>query len=278
MPKVRSYEDDEYDMAPRRNDASVSSIVFGLMIIVALVVSAAAWMGGSMSKVEAGVGNALDTVARSTGLAVETVVVLGLDEAPALRDDVRALAMIEPGENMWRADPHRIRTRIEGSGKVVNVTVHRLWPSQVVVTASPATPTALWHDGASWQVVDTRGRVMRDEPPARYADLLKVSGDGGEAAMPDLKAALEAAPSLDGRIQMARLVDGRRWDVLLDTGVVVRLPGRGHLAEALDRFEALNRSEQIADRAIALADFRLRDRVFLRPSAAPGAAPAEGAA
>lgn len=278
MPKVKTYDDDDYHGAGPGGDASVSSIVFGLMIMVALVVAAAAWMGGSMAKVEAGMGNVLDSAARTTGLAVSSVVVLGLEGDPVLREEVRAAAMVEPGENMWRADPHRIRGRIEGTGKVVNVTVHRLWPNQVVITASPATPTALWHDGVAWQVLDGRGRVMQGEAAARHAGLLKVSGADGAGAMPALNAALASAPSLEGRVQLARLVEGRRWDVLLDSGLVLRLPGEDDLDEALRRFEALNRAEQLADRPLRLADFRLRDRVFLRPLQRAVAEAGEGAA
>ncbi|MEM0986342.1 MAG: cell division protein FtsQ/DivIB [Pseudomonadota bacterium] len=266
MPKVSAFDDDDFEIPARRADANVSSVVFGLMIIVALVVSAAAWMGGSMAKVEAGIGNALDTVARSTGLAVDDVVVLGLDGQPRLRDDIRAAAMVEPGENMWRADPHRIRARVEQTGRVVNVSVHRLWPDQVVITASPAKPTALWHDGGSWHVIDGLGQTMQNEPPAAHPTLLKINGPGADAAMPDLQAALDAAPSLRGRIQMAQWVDGRRWDILMQSGLIVRLPGKPRLAEAIERLETLNRQHALVDRPLSLADFRLPDRIFLRPS------------
>ncbi len=281
MPKVVTHDDDDYG-DPRRSDVSVSSVVFGLMIILALVVAAAAWMGGSMAKVEAGVGNVLDSVARTTGLAVSSVTVIGLDADPVLREQVLATAMIEPGENMWRADPHSIRDRIEATGRVVNVTVHRLWPDQVVITAHPATPTALWHDGEDWQVVDGLGRVMTGERPADHAGLLRVSGEGAAAAMPALREALAAAPSLMGRVGIAQRVDARRWDLLLDSGLVVRLPGETRLAAALGRFEALNQAEQLADRPLRLADFRLPGRVFLRPagpaSRHPGLRTTEGAA
>lgn len=274
MPKVKGFDEGDDGYAPREPGTSVLSVVFALMIMLALVVSAAAWMGGSMAKVENSFGNALDTMARTTGVAVETVAVLGLDDEPALRDTVKAAAMIEPGENMWRADPHRIKARIEGSGKVMNVTVHRLWPNQVVITAQPAEPAALWHDGVAWQVIDARGRVMTGARPDAHAELLKVSGAGADVAVVTLIDALQVAPSVTPRIQLAKHVASRRWDLLMDNGLVVRLPAADHLADALSRFERLNASRNLVDRPLAMADFRLERRVFLRPKTVLG----EGAA
>ena len=64
------YDDDEFEDAP---EVRISSVIFGLMMVTALIVAAAAWMGGSLSKVEMRFANAVDGVARTIGLSVDSV-------------------------------------------------------------------------------------------------------------------------------------------------------------------------------------------------------------
>jgi len=83
-------------------EVRVSSVLFGLAILTALIVAAAAWMGGSLSQVERRVGHMMDSSARSLGLAVQYVSVEGVPED--LAEQIRFAALVEPGENMFRAD------------------------------------------------------------------------------------------------------------------------------------------------------------------------------
>ena len=96
-------------------EVRVSSVVFGFVMLVAIVVATAAWMGGSMSQIENRFASFMDDTARTVGIAVNDVSIIGLEQDPALAQDIRAAAMIEPGENMFRADPHVIRRRVEGT-------------------------------------------------------------------------------------------------------------------------------------------------------------------
>lgn len=166
-------------------EVRVSSVLFGLVMLIAIVVALAAWMGGSMSQIENRFAGFMDDSARMAGVAVNEVAVLGLEQDPALQQEVRDAAMIEPGENMFRADPYIIRRRVESTHKVLNVRVHRLWPDQVVIIADAAEPVALWHDGTEWTVVDGLGRVIPDEHADDHPDLVRIAGHGApEAALP----------------------------------------------------------------------------------------------
>ena len=101
----------------------ISSVIFGLVMVVALIVAGAAMLGGSLSQVGQRFGSAMDGASRSVGLSVDTVEVIGLEHVPALARQVKASAMIEPGENMFRADPHIIRRRVEDTRLVTKVRV-----------------------------------------------------------------------------------------------------------------------------------------------------------
>ena len=270
MPKVKRVIEE----VDRREEVSVSSVVFGLVMVAAIIVAGAALMGGSLSRMESQMANATDGLARSVGLGVNSVTVIGLDHDPLLTAEVRGAAMVEPGENMFRADPHRIAERVEATQKVVNVRVHRLWPDQIVIMAEPARPLALHHDGADWHVIDTLGRVMPAEAPHTHAHLPKLSGEGAESAALAFVAAIEAEPELSQRIQLAERVNTRRWDLHMQGGTIVRLPLDAELEPALAELAALDLRTQLTGRRVTAIDMRVPGRLFLKPNAPV----AEGAA
>lgn len=252
-------------------EVRVSSVLFGLAILTALIVAAAAWMGGSLSQVERRVGNFMDSSARSLGLAVEYVSVEGLPEDVAAR--VRNAALIEPGENMFRADPYAIRKRIEDTRTVVNVQVHRFWPDHILILADPVQPVALWKSGVDWKIVDGLGRVI-PEPDGRIRKdtLLRVAGAGADVAVPRLVEAFNEFPHLAARVRLARRMTDESWDVEFDTGIIVRLPRDDMMAPAVRRLAFMERDNKILARRLETIDLRHAEQSFLTPDTVETAA------
>lgn len=265
MPKMKRVIEE----VDRREPVSVSSVLFGLVMIIALIVALAALMGGSLSRVETRLANTLDATARAAGLAVESVAVIGLEHDPELAAQVRAAAMVEPGENMWRANPHRIAERVDATRKVARVRVHRLWPDQIVIMAEPARPMALHEAGGTWQVIDTLGRAMPAQLAAEHADLPRIAGKGAPAAAATLIAALNATPEVGGALLRAERIAERRWDLHIAGGLVVRLPEDDHLPAALDQLAGLELRTALLERRLSRIDLRVQGRVFLAPPQVP---------
>jgi cell division protein FtsQ len=256
----------------------VSSVLFGLVMLVAIVVATAAWMGGSLAQIETRFGGFLDDTARMAGVSVNDVSVLGLEQNPALADAVRAAAMIEPGENMFRADPQLIRRRVESTRKVLNVRVHRLWPGQIVIIADAAEPVALWHDGKDWTVVDGLGRILPDANSTDFKTLVRLAGQGAPSAAPALVKALKEAPDVAARLAIATRIADRRWDVRLVNGATVRLPEDDTMESALDRLTKLQTRNALMQRPVTMIDLRNKGRVYLSPAQnADSRKPAEAA-
>lgn len=259
------------ELTPEREEVRVSSVLFGLAILTALIVAAAAWMGGSLSQVERRVGHFADTSARSLGLAVQYVSVEGVSEEVA--EQVRFAALVEPGENMFRADPYLIRDRIENTRKVVNVQVHRFWPNHILILADPIQPVAMWKTGDQWAVVDGLGRVLPEQGDGLKGNtLLRVAGAGGDVAAPYLVKAFNEFPQLAARVVLARRMAGERWDVQFDTGIIVRLPRDEMMPPAVRRLAFMDRDNDILARPLEAIDLRHAEQIFLTPESVATAA------
>ena len=172
---------------------------------------------------------------------------------------------------MFRADPKLIRHRVEGTRKVLNVRVHRLWPGQIVIIADAAEPVALWHDGKEWTVVDGLGRILPDANADDHKTLVRLAGLGAPLAAPALVKALKEAPDVAARLAIATRVADRRWDVRLVNGATVRLPEDTGMESALARLTKLQTRTALLQRPVTMIDLRNKGRVYLSPALEGGA-------
>jgi cell division protein FtsQ len=244
----------------------ISSVIFGLVMVVAMIVAGAAMLGGSLSQMGQRWGSAMDGVSRSVGLSVDTVEVIGLEHVPAVARQIKASAMVEPGENMFRADPHLIQRRVEDTRLVANVRVYRLWPDTVMIYADAAEPMALWNDGEAWTVVDNMGRLMPKVRPQDHLDLVKTIGEGGPEAAPALEKAFAIMPGLREQVDHARRVAGRRWDLVLRSGALLKLPNDESIAPSVLSFARMDEAGELTRRPLKQIDLRVTGRVFLTPT------------
>lgn len=243
---------------------NLSSIAFGVGMVIALIVAGAALFGGSLSKAEQRWASALDGTARSVGLAVEGVEVIGLEHMPELARQVRDAAMIVPGENMFRADPYLIQHRIERTKLVANVRVYRLWPDTVMIRADAAKPTAHWFDGEKWQLVDSFGRTLPSGEPFETTSLMQTKGLGAPEAVPPLNKALFEHPELRARMAIAERIAERRWNMTLQDGATILLPEDDRLPVALSQLAALLQAGPPSLAQIKKIDLRLQNRPTLQ--------------
>ena len=235
-------------------------------MVVAMIVAGAAMLGGSLSQMGQRWGSAMDGASRSIGLSVDTVEVIGLEHVPAVARQVKASAMVEPGENMFRADPHLIRHRVEDTRLVANVRVYRLWPDTVMIYADAAEPMALWNDGEKWSVVDSLGRLMPKVRPQDHAGLVRTVGVGGPEAAPALEKVFLVMPSLREEIDYARRVAGRRWNLVLKSGALVKLPNDENIAPSILTLARIDAVGELTRRPLSAIDLRVSGRVFLTPT------------
>lgn len=254
-----------------------SSVVFGLVMVLAVIVAGAALMGGSLAKIGDRVSGTMDGVAGTLGFAVADVKVVGLEEDPGLERLVSRMSEVEAGDNMFRADPHAVRRRIMSTGQVTEARVYRLWPNQILIHASPAEPVALWHNGESWKVVDSFGRIVDSLEARDHAELVRIAGKEAPDGTPALMRALRRHDALRQKLSYAQRVSTRRWDLKLRNGITIQLPADSRIDRAAIELADLDQSDGLTNRPVTRIDLRVPGKAYLKPerSVGAGSAPAE---
>ena len=233
--------------------------------LLALVAAAAyGWLSGAVAEALAEVRRTSLAALADAGWSVREIYVEGRVHAPP--EALRAALGVARGDPILAVDPARVRARLEALGWVRRATVERRLPDSLYVRLVERRPVALWQHRRKLHLVDSAGTVITDQGLEAFARLPLVVGDGAPQALPGLLRVIAGAPELARRLSAAVRVGGRRWNLRFDDRVDVKLPEQD-IAQAWARLVALQRDEQVLDRAIAVLDLRREDRVVVRAKA-----------
>ena len=251
----------------------LSTYAFGTVVAGAVMVAAAAWMGGSLASIDERIQSGFDSIAGATGFTVSNISVEGL--GPRAKADVLNVIGVERGHNMFRADPFLIKARIDKVDSISKVRVMRQWPNEVWVLADPRTPLALWQNEGRWQVVDQFGVTFESANPKDHNGLPRVVGENGGAAAPELIEILKDYPSLAERVDTALRIGGRRWDLRLNSGLEIAMPEDAGFVEALEQVMKLHDSTGVLNGGASRLDVRDPVHFAIMPEAEVASLPVQ---
>jgi cell division protein FtsQ len=187
------------------------------------------------------------------GFRVQSVRVVGAEktEMPALHEAVG----VRKGEAIFAIDLQRTKQRVEGLPWVRVATIERSLPQTLIVRIVEREPLALWQRNGVVSLLDSTGTVVPDAPLVAFGDLPLLAGEGVPGAAPSLMTMLYEETDLAPRVTAASYVEDRRWNLLLDDRVWVKLPQTGALP-AWRRLAHEERQNGVLRRNILAVDIR----------------------
>ncbi len=240
-----------------------------LAIVAVLVIGIAAaggwwlWKDGWLSRTQEQFKWRLVAMTADLGFTVQEILVVGRRETP--RQDLLDTLRLDRGAPILAFDPEPARQRLEALPWIRMATVERRLPDTVMLRLVERRPMALWQNQGKFALIDHEGEVILRRDLERYADLLVVVGEDAPAHAAELLRVLGTQGSLLARVRAAVRVGGRRWNLLLDNSIDVRLPERDATG-ALARLAEYQRTHKILERDIQVLDLRLPDRLIVRRS------------
>lgn len=198
------------------------------------------------------------------GFTVEDVLVTGRTETK--REDLLDAMGVVRGAPIMAFDFDAAKARVEGLPWVLSARVERLLPDTLVVHLIERRPIALWQSQGEFSLIDEEGKIITREDLGRFARLIHIVGDDAPNHVGGLLELLDTQPELKTLVTAAVRVGGRRWDLLLEGGVDVRLPEDG-APQALARLVDFNRETGALGREVKILDLRTPDRVIVRRGA-----------
>lgn len=255
-----------------------SAIILGVVVLTlggGAIAGYALWKSGAVDDARAWIEGIARRVTGFAPFPLEDVTVEGRKHVT--KDAVLKALSANRGDSLLTVDLHAARERLERIEWVDHAAVERRWPDTIHVALRERQAVALWQstgintDGRpviEYVLIDRYGRKVRTVDPAESQVRLLLSGVGAAEEVAGLFLLLQDARPIADRLRAAVFVGQRRWNLILDGGLQIRLPEEG-AGEALKRTLELDRSDQLLSRDLSVIDLRLPDRITLRRAGAP---------
>jgi cell division protein FtsQ len=188
------------------------------------------------------------------------------DVSEDLGEQIRIAAFVTLPASSLEVHVAAVRDRIESLHAVERARVRALPSGVLEIRAIERVPVVVWRHGEAVVLLDQRGvRVAEVDSRLRRPDLPLIAGEGADRQVPEALALLAEAGPIRNRVRGLVRMGGRRWDVVLDRGQVIRLPEAAPVA-ALGRVMALQVAEGLLERDLTVVDMRDPRRPMLRLS------------
>jgi cell division protein FtsQ len=232
-------------------------ILTGALVLAAFVV--ALFAGGYIGRTAAAVDNGVAATMDGAGFSISRVHLIGNGRTPA--EQIVAALGFKPGQPIFAADIQSARLRLERLPWVADADVRRHYPDDISVRIAEKLPFALWQadDGKLW-VVERDGGLITTDGVEQFRGLPLLAGEGGSAAA-DIVDAISQHRAVSARVRAYQRVSDRRWNLILDDGVMVKLPEQNWQKE-LDALEHLIIDKGILERDVVEIDLRSPTQYF----------------
>ena len=246
-----------------------ATLVYMPLIALAIIGWRVAANDALRGMIETKVVTLVEQFAARPEFAVRGVTVVG--GTSELHADVRLALGIQRGMSSLRFDVEELRHRVEALGAVERATVQFDPQGTLRVAVVERIAVVLYRRPDKVLVMLDHGGVEIGPAVHRadHPDLPVILGAGAQDRVGEVIALLAAAPDIVPRLRAFVRVGERRWDIVLDRDMVIKLPGDASI-DALSMVMALHYGEELLDRDIGVIDMRLPDRPALRMQ--PGAA------
>lgn len=214
----------------------------GLAVVVAL------WTGKVLDQAAKRTDTATGAVVSKAGFAVSKVHLDGNHRTSAVA--IMGVLGLRGGQSIFGVNLQAARARLLTLPWVAQAEVKRHFPDDISVRIVERVPYARWQNERGLVVVERQGHVITGEGLDKFSKLPLLMGDDAPQNAADFVEAVARHRAVAKRIAAYQYQSGRRWNLLLNDGVVVKLPEAGwdkELAE-LDRL--------IVDKGILESDIR----------------------
>jgi cell division protein FtsQ len=195
------------------------------------------------------------------GFAIEDVKVSGNRETSEI--DILERLGLDGTTSLVALDVKDARAKLADLPWVQDVSVRKVYPGTIEIALKEREAFAIWQHGNDLSLIEKNGSVIAPLRDNKFSSLPLFVGRDAETAAAGFADEFDNWPEIKARVKAYIRVAGRRWDLRLDNGIVVKLPEH-NVPRAMDMLATLEGEEGLLERDIAAVDLRLEDRTTVR--------------
>lgn len=223
------------------------------MAVVILTAAAAMFTGGVIPRTVRTTDMAASGLVSRAGFGLAEVHLSG--NVRTSSDDIMAALAAKAGESIFAVNLRAARDRLLALPWVAEAEIQRRYPDDISVRIVERVPYARWQTPNGVGVVERQGHMIAPDQNGKFANLPLLVGDGAPDHAQGFIEAVGRHRAIVKRVKAYQYVSGRRWNLILDDGIVVKLPETG-LDVRLKELDRLIMDEGILETNIREIDLR----------------------
>ncbi|RCL00707.1 MAG: cell division protein FtsQ [Candidatus Tokpelaia sp. JSC189] len=207
---------------------------------------------------------AFNVTAAMAGFSVNKVNIIGNRQTSEI--DIFSALSLDCGISLPGFDIEKARAAIAVFPWIESVSVQKIYPDQVNISVVERQPIAIWQHHGSVDIIDREGNIIVPYRRAFSRGLPLLVGQGAARQAAAFLKEIKPFSTIRQHARAYIRIGGRRWDILLDNGVRIKLPEKDvsrHLAAAL----MMQNRNSLFFRDVEIIDLRLDDRITVGLSA-----------
>lgn len=194
------------------------------------------------------------------GMVLENVLIDGHHNLST--SEVAATLNADVGTPILSIDLDKVRETLTKNEWVKNAVIERRLPNTIYVKITEREPIAIWQNDKKLYLVDESGSIITPSDISKFANLLHIVGSDAPLHIASLKLDLDSDEALKKRIISVVRYGERRWNILLEQDITVKMPENG-FAKAYKYLSKLNENNKLFDHNYKVIDLRDEAKYFL---------------
>jgi cell division protein FtsQ len=230
------------------------------VVVVILTVVAAVLTGGVIDRTVNKTDAAATALVNHAGFGVAQVHLSGNTRTRS--DDLMAALGVRAGQSIFAVNLRQARLRMLALPWVTEAEIKRHYPDDISIRIVERLPYARWQAPVGPVVVARQGQVITGDDAGKFATLPLLLGAGAPEHAQGFLEAVARHRAILKRVKAYEYQSGRRWNLILDGGVVVKLPEIGWDGQ-LKELDRLIVEEGILEHDIKEIDLRPPSYIFV---------------
>lgn len=229
------------------------------IVVVILSVGAAIITGGVVPRTVKKTDAAANAMVGHAGFGIAQVHLNG--NIHTRSDEIMGALGIKSGQSIFAVNLATARAHLLALPWVADAEIRRRYPDDISVSVVERVPYARWQTPNGVELVERRGHVITNDDGNKFANLPLLIGDGAPEHAQGFIEAVAAHRAIVKRVKAYQYQSGRRWNLILDNGVIVKLPETAWEVQ-IKELDRLIIDEGILETNIREIDLRPDSRFF----------------
>lgn len=223
---------------------------------------------GDYTKLRIETTRALDATQKSTGLVLQNILLDGHTYTPKEKIISAITGKEEEGKiyigyPILDIDLWQIKANLEKLTWIESASVTRQLPSTLSISVVERQPMALWQDNNKVSLIDRGGKVINETNLEKFSNLIILVGSNVPYHAGHFLKFISSTPDITKMISSGVLVNGRRWNVNLKSGILIKLP-EDNPETAWNFLTKKQLESKILESNVKIIDLRIEKKMFVR--------------